>query len=287
MDQLELHSYAKVNLALDVLGKREQDGYHDVHMIMIPISLSDRIRLEPAAEITVTMDPPLSVAVQENLAFRAAELLKAHTGYPGGAHIHIRKAIPVAGGLAGGSTNAATVLQGLNHLWGTGLSQQDLLSLAVRLGADVPFFILNRPARVEGIGEILTPVPVATPLWMVLATPDVSKSTGNVYRLYDALERVEHPDVSRMEAALASGSLSEISGALGNVFEQVMLPRHPEIAYLKRFMLENGAVGALMSGAGPTVFGLVESEEAGQVLAAQLQELARHVHLARMIAGGG
>lgn len=279
MHDLVLPNYAKVNLALNVLEKRQADGYHYVSMIMLPVSLADSVALRAAADITVTCTPNVAGPMEQNLAYRAAQLLKATTGYSGGAAIHINKVIPVAGGLAGGSTNAAAVLKGLNQLWGTGLAESDLIDLAIRLGSDVPFFIPERPAMVEGIGERLRPVAAPRPLWLVLATPNVAKSTGNVYKLFDELERVERPDVAAMEAALATGDPATVAGALGNVFEQVMLPRHPEIAACKEAMLRAGALGALMSGAGPTVFGVVADAAAGRQVVERLEPLGLRTYL--------
>lgn len=283
MNRLELQSYAKVNLTLDVLEKRPEDGYHYVRTVMVPISLADRVILERADHLVLTCTPPVPGAVQENLGYRAAELLRQVSGYQGGAAIHIEKVIPVAGGLAGGSTNGAAVLVGLNRLWGTGLSEQELTELAIRLGSDVPFFVPSRPARVEGIGERLTPIAMAQPFWVVLATPDVAKSTGNVYRLFDELTEVERPDAQAMEEALAAGDVAGVAAALGNVFEQVMLPRHPEIGRLKERMREGGAIGALMSGAGPTVLGIVPDEATGHSLLARLQGHARSAYLVQTV----
>lgn len=283
MEKLELQSYAKVNLTLDVLEKRPEDGYHYVKTVMVPISLADRVVLEPAETLSLSCSPAIPGAAEENLAYRAAALLRQATGYAGGAAIHIDKVIPVAGGVAGGSTNAAATLVGLNRLWGTGLSDQELIDLAIRLGSDVPFFVRARPARVEGIGERLTPLVVARPIWLVIATPDVAKSTGNVYKLFDELTEVDRPDTAAMEAALAAGDLHGVAAALGNVFEQVMLPRHPEIGQLKRAMLQGGALGALMSGAGPTVLGIVEDEAAGQALLARVRGMARSARLVRTV----
>jgi 4-diphosphocytidyl-2-C-methyl-D-erythritol kinase len=279
MSSLTLLSFAKVNLALNVLEKRPQDGYHDISTIMVPISLADRITLNTADTISVTCDPNIAGPMESNLAYRAAQLLRETVGYLGGAAIHIEKVIPVAGGLAGGSTNAGAVLRGLNHLWSTGVSDNELISLAIRLGSDVPFFVPQVPARVEGIGERITPIRLGRPLWMVLATPNVAKSTGNVYRLYDELSQVKRPDVGALEAALAGTDLSAIARGLGNVFEDVMLPRHPEIAELKAAMLREGAVGALMSGAGPTVFSLVEGEAEGRRLIERLRPLGLRMFL--------
>lgn len=285
MERLTVPSYAKINLTLDVGAKRPEDGYHYVDMIMVPVSLADTVTLQKADGITVTSTPAILGPAESNLAYRAAVLLQQTTGYKGGVAIHIDKVIPVAGGMAGGSTNGAAVLTGLNRLWETGLTEQQLIDLAIKLGSDVPFFVPGRPARVRGIGEQLTPVSVAAPLWIVVATPNVAKSTGNVYKLYDELEQVERPDIEQMILALANGDTRGVAGALGNVFEQVMLPRHPEIEALKEAMLEGGALGALMSGAGPTVFGVVESEAAGRRLMARLAALTDRMHLVQTVGG--
>lgn len=283
MHKLELASYAKVNLTLDVLEKRPSDGYHYIRTVMLPISLADRVVLERSQSLSLTCEPPIPGAPEENLAYRAAALLRQVTGSTAGAAIHIEKVIPVAGGVAGGSTNAAATLVGLNRLWGTGLSETQLIDLAIQLGSDIPFFVPSRPALVESIGERLTPLAVARPFWMVVATPDVAKSTGNVYKLFDELTQVDRPDTAAMMAALAQGDLRGVAAALGNVFEQVMLPRHPEIGQLKQAMLHAGALGALMSGAGPTVLGLVEDEAAGQSLLTQVRGMARSAHLVRTV----
>lgn len=270
MEELVLSSFAKVNLVLDVLDRRPQDGYHNLRTVMVPVSLGDTVSLRRASAIAVEVTPPIPGPVDTNLAYRAAHLLQEVTGYPGGAVISVEKRIPVAGGLAGGSSNGAAVLTGLNRLWQTGLSEAELASLAIRLGSDVPFFVGSRPARVEGIGERVTPIPVRLPLWLVLATPDVAKSTGMVYQWFDQLSQVVHPDADQVEQALADGDLEGLTASLGNVLEQVMLPRHAAIGELKQAMLDHGALGALMSGAGPTVFGLVADETAAGRLAAAL-----------------
>lgn len=283
MESLRLTSYAKVNLALDVLGKRPEDGYHYVNMIMVPISLADTVSLQKAESVTVTCTPDVAGPPESNLAYRAAMLLKERTGYTGGAHIAIDKVIPVAGGLAGGSTNAAAVLRGLNMLWETNLSDEALVDLAIRLGSDIPFFIPQVPARVEGIGERLMPVAVNCPVWLVLATPAVAKSTGNVYRLFDELQRVDRPDVTAMERALRNGDLQGVADGLGNVFEAVMLPRHPEVAACKAAMLQEGALGALMSGAGPTVFGVAPDQASAERIARSLAGMGARTHVASVI----
>lgn len=271
---MRVTSYAKVNLTLDVGAKRPVDGYHPVRTVMVPITLADDVILEPAETIEVRCEPDVAGDPERNLAFRAAQLLRAETGYTGGALIRIQKRIPVAGGLAGGSTNGAAALVGLNELWGLGLTEERLTALAIRLGSDVPFFVPGRPALVESIGEVVQPVKAPRSLWLVLATPAVAKSTGGVYALFDELTTVERPDTEAMLAALATGDLVGVAGSLGNVFEQVMLPRHPEIAALKAAMLEAGALGALMSGAGPSVFGVAPDQEAAERIRAAIASLA-------------
>lgn len=285
--ELVLPSYAKVNLTLDVLDKRPEDGYHYIKTVMLPISLADTVTLRDADDIQVVSSPEILGPPEMNLAFRAANLLKKTIGYRRGASIHISKVIPVAGGLAGGSTNAAAVLTGLNRLWRIGLKEQELIELALKLGSDVPFFVTGRAARVEGIGEKITTIPVSRPLWVVLAFPAVGKSTANVYRLFDEMDNVSHPSCGVMEQALATGNLEAIAGSLANVFEQVMLPRHPEILAVKKAMLDGGALGALMSGAGPTVLGLVKDEDAGCRLVRTVTPLAGRSFLVRTVCAQG
>ncbi len=283
MESLELRSYAKVNLTLDVLEKRPSDGYHYIRSIMVPISLADTVTLELADQISLESDVEIPGAPEANLAWRAADLLRRVTGYSSGVRISLNKTIPIAGGLAGGSTNGAAVLVGLNRLWGLGLSPERLVDMAIRLGSDVPFFVPGKPARVEGIGEVLTPIQMHQPITLVVATPAVAKSTGNVYKQFDELTAVQRPDSSAMEAALASGNLQAVSEALGNVFEQVMLPRHPEIGRLKAAMVEAGAMGALMSGAGPTVFGIAPDHETGRHVLQRVRSIAQSAFLAQTI----
>lgn len=271
---MRVTSYAKVNLTLDVGAKRPRDGYHPVRTVMVPITLADEVILEPAEAVEVHCEPDVAGEPERNLAFRAAQLLRAETGYAGGALIRIQKRIPVAGGLAGGSTNGAAALVGLNRLWGLGLTEEHLTALAIRLGSDVPFFVPGRPALVEGIGEVVRPISSPKSLWLVLATPAVAKSTGGVYALFDELTTIERPDTEAMLAALAGGDALGVAKALGNVFEQVMLPRHPEIAALKAAMLEAGALGALMSGAGPSLFGITQDQGSAERIRAAIAPIA-------------
>lgn len=262
---------AKVNMTLDVLDRRQEDGYHYIDTIMLPISLGDQIFAEVSQRIEITSNPEIPGPHEANLVLRAATLLKEVTGYQGGVRLHVEKSIPIAGGLAGGSTNAATVLTGLNRLWQTGLSDTDLVALAIRLGSDVPFFIQSRPARVQGIGEVVTPINVAKQLWFVLVVPQIVKSTGKVFGWFDELATICRPDIDQMERALAAGDPILVAASMANVLELAVIPRHPEIDRIKRTMVGNGAIGALMSGAGPTVFGLTASPEEANRLAGILR----------------
>jgi len=263
---------AKINLALDVIGDR-QDGYHEVDMVMQSIGLSDRIQLKTGEKIGLTCTNPQVPADRRNLAWRAAELLqevaRERHGKTLGVEIHIEKRIPVAAGLAGGSTDAAGVLIGLNQLWDLGLTTEELMRLGVKLGADVPFCILQRTARAEGIGEKLTVISSRLRCSVLLITPDVQVSTAMVYHSLDTKGIRKHPDIQGVIAALEAGDLERLCAVWGNVLEEVVLEKFPEVAGLKRLMQDFGVHSALMSGSGPSVFALnVDENQAKAVKAA-------------------
>ena len=257
-ERLELKAYGKINLGLDVVRKRE-DGYHEVRMIMQAVDLYDRITMERMESgIHVTANLPYVPDGEGNLAYRAAKLLMEEFGITEGISIEIKKMIPVAAGMAGGSTDAAAVLVGVNRMFGLGLTKKELMERGVQLGADVPYCILRGTALSEGIGEILTELPAPPPCTLVIAKPPVSVSTKEVYGRLDlkALRPEDHPDIDGMAEAIRTGDLAGITSRLGNVLELVTEPAHPEITRIKGLLLENGADGALMSGSGPTVFGM-------------------------------
>ena len=287
VNSLELRAYGKINLGLDVVRKRE-DGYHEVRMIMQTVGLYDRIIIEKnkGRELKVETNLPYVPDGPDNLAFRAAKLLTDEFGVKDGLYIGIRKFIPVAAGMAGGSTDAAAVLVGVNRIFNLGLSKQELMKRGVKLGADVPYCILRGTALSEGIGEILTPLPPAPPCHVVLAKPQISVSTKVVYGKLKANELTagQHPDIDGMAAAIRNQDLDGIIGRLGNVLETVTVPDHPEISRIKELMTANGACGALMSGSGPTVFGLYkdrdQAEETCRILKqAENGRLARQVYV--------
>ncbi len=267
--------YAKINLGLDVIGKLE-NGYHLLRSVMQQIDLYDTIELSRLSEvikneltaavgdtgmrITLTSDSDEVPLDQSNLAYKAAKLLLEHDSISERVHIHIKKRIPVAAGLAGGSTDAAVVLMGMNELFGLGHSKDELQELGVKLGADVPFCIMGGTALAEGIGEKLTPIETMPEMYIVIAKPSIGVSTKYVYENL-RLEQVTHPDTEQILAAMQRKDLTEMTGLLGNVLESVTIEKYPLIRELKDAMLETGAIGSLMSGSGPTVFGIFDTME--------------------------
>lgn len=254
---MELCAKAKINLSLDVTGKRP-DGYHLVRMVMQSLDLSDTLIIEkretPGIELSCSRDDIPSD--QRNLCWKAAELLMKEYGISGGVRIDLHKAIPSAAGLAGGSSDAAAVLKGVNEIYGLGIDQAGLLELGVRIGADVPYCLTGGTALAEGIGEKLTLLPAMPDCTVLLAKPSVGISTGAVYQKLDSLAGYSHPDIDAQVRAIREGSLSGIISACGNVLEAVTAPEHPVIEDIERCMMECGAAVSRMSGSGPTVFGI-------------------------------
>ncbi|MFT4104904.1 MAG: 4-(cytidine 5'-diphospho)-2-C-methyl-D-erythritol kinase [Lacrimispora sp.] len=264
---LGLKAYGKINLGLDVLRKRE-DGYHDVRMIMQTVSLYDKIDIylkeTPGIEIVTNL---FYLPVNENnLVYKAAKLLMDEFHVTQGVTIHLKKFIPVSAGMAGGSSDAASVLFGVNKMFKLGLTRQELMERGVKIGADVPYCIMRGTALSEGIGEILTPLPDMPQCQVLIAKPGVSVSTKFVYDNLDAagLKESDHPDIDGMVAAIKSRDIYQVSARLGNVLETVTIPEYPVIAQIKERMKEAGAVNALMSGSGPTVFGIFTSPLAAE-----------------------
>ena len=272
MDKLELKALGKVNLGLDILGKKE-NGYHEVRMVMQTVYLYDRVILERSRTPGIRIETNLKfLPVNENnIAYKAAELLKNEFGIDEGIKIILDKHIPVAAGMAGGSSNAAAVLFGMNRMYGLGLSEEELKKRGVNLGADVPYCIMRGTVLAEGIGERLTPLPSIPKCYVLIAKPPLSASTEIVYEKYDALSQVEHPDIDGIIQGLEIGDIGRVASGMGNVLEQVMLKEYPVIAQIKKAMLDLGALGALMSGSGPTVFGLFESRSQARMAARKIK----------------
>ncbi len=248
-------AHAKINLLLDVADTRP-DGYHELTTVMQTLSLCDDVSLEPAPEISLTVEGADLTAGQDNLAWRAAELLRQLTGFRGGAAIRLIKRIPLAAGLAGGSADAAAVLLGLNKMWQLGLGMHDLSLLGAKLGSDVSFCLWGGTALCRGRGELVTPLPALPPAGVLLVRPPFGVSTADVYRRYDALPGPVRQDSRRMLTAVKNMDLSGVARNLGNSLERVTTAMHSEIGLIKDAIAAAGAAGVLMSGSGPTVFGL-------------------------------
>ncbi|MDO4479373.1 MAG: 4-(cytidine 5'-diphospho)-2-C-methyl-D-erythritol kinase [Lachnospiraceae bacterium] len=265
---------AKINLGLDVLGLR-QDGYHEVKMVMQMLKLHDELTIEAlrgGQGITLTTNVSYIPTDGSNLAVRAAALLMEEFDIKDGLTIFLQKNIPVAAGLAGGSTDAAAVLIGLNKLYKLGLGTEELMARGVKLGADVPFCVMKTTALSEGIGEVLTPVSGMPTCGILLAKPPFSVSTPKIYKAYDSLNDVAHPDVDAILQDLENGDLKALAGHMGNVLEAATGPMYPVIGELEKAMKEAGALNAMMSGSGPTVFGIYNNKEAAAAAKRALQK---------------
>lgn len=282
MNQIELRALAKINLGLDVLGRRE-NGYHDVRMIMQSVYLYDEVKIEkkdiPGIEVATNLKfLPVN---GDNIAYKAAELLKEEFHISEGVKITLKKHIPVAAGLAGGSSNAAAVLFGMNRIFRLGLSREGLMERGVKLGADVPYCIMRGTVLAEGIGEELKELPAMPKCTVLIAKPSVSVSTKTVYEALDSKDIMEHPDIDGIMEGLEQHDLRKIASCMGNVLEDVTIPMHPVINEIKREMKDAGALGAMMSGSGPTVFGLFESRSAARGAQKRIREkaLTRQVYV--------
>ncbi|MDF2037323.1 4-(cytidine 5'-diphospho)-2-C-methyl-D-erythritol kinase [Cytobacillus oceanisediminis] len=251
---------AKINLSLDVLHKRE-DGYHEVEMIMTTIDLADRLELTllDKDEIKIISHNRFVPDDQRNLAYQAAHLLKERFQVKKGVSITIEKAIPVAAGLAGGSSDAAAALRGLNKLWDLGLSLNELAEIGTEIGSDVSFCVYGGTALATGRGEKIQELPAPPTCWVILAKPFIGVSTADVYRRLD-VGQVQHPNTAGMIEAINAGSYDDVCRNMGNVLEDVTLNMHPEVLQIKDQMKRFGADAVLMSGSGPTVFGLVHHD---------------------------
>ena len=269
---MELKAYAKINLALDVVGKKE-DGYHELRTIMQQIDLYDEIKLHAEAEIggsgsqgqiLISCNDSMVPTDERNLAHKAAKLLFDEFEITDSILIEIEKNIPVSAGLAGGSTDAAAVLKGVNEYFGMGLSQEELIARGVRIGADVPFCIMGGTAYAGGIGEELVPLGALDDYIVLVAVPDTRVSTKWAYNKFDeiaASENVRHPDIDQLRAAIEMEDFGCVPEFLGNVLEFATMPEYPIISKVKSTMMQNGAAGALMSGSGPSVYGLFMDED--------------------------
>lgn len=285
MEKLELKALGKINLGLDVIGRRD-NGYHDVRMVMQTLYLYDNVVLEKKTEPGIEIESNLFFLPKDdnNIAYKAAKLLIDEFQIQGGIKITLDKHIPVAAGMAGGSSNAAAVLYGMNRMFGLGLSQEELMERGVVLGADVPYCIMRGTVLAQGIGEVLTPLAPMPKCQILIAKPPISVSTKLVYEKLDSKEIEQHPDIDGIIAGLEAGDLSAVASSMGNVLEKVTVEEYPVIAQIKECMLRGGALGAMMSGSGPTVFGIFKDRRTVKQASELVKEqgLARQVYIANV-----
>ena len=280
IDKTTQRAYAKINIGLDVL-RRRADGYHEVKMIMQTVDIYDELVLEKRKEpgIELRMDNRELPSGGDNLICRAADLLFREKKITGGVNISLTKRIPIAAGMAGGSADAAAALRGVNELFDLGYSQKELQALGVGLGADIPYCLAGGTMLSEGIGEILTPLPAPPAAHLVIAKPDINVSTAFVYGNLHADSLAWHPDIDGMIVARQKGDLDGITGRLGNVLETVTVKAHPVIEQIKELLRKQGAENALMSGSGPTVFGIFKEKETAERAAEAVErgQLAKQI----------
>ena len=261
MDTIVLKARGKINLTLDVVGKRD-NGYHDLRMIMQTINLHDTITITKTKTPGIRINNNLAWLPKDdkNITYKAAVKFLEESNIKAGIYIDIFKRIPVAAGLAGGSSDAAAVLIGLNKLFDTRYSKKKLMEIGVEIGADVPFCILRGTALAEGIGEVLTPLPSLPPMHIVLAKPNISVSTASVYKALSVQEIKKHPQTDEYVEAIKNKDINYLVTHMENVLEDVTIKMHPQIQEIKDDMLRMGALGSMMSGSGPTVFGIFPSK---------------------------
>lgn len=282
MNDISVKALAKINLGLDVVRKRE-DGYHEVRMVMQTIHLYDRLEIARNTSRKITMQTNLAFLPtnENNLVYKAAKLLVDEFDIKDGIHVDLKKHIPVAAGMAGGSTDAAAVLYGMNQIFELGLSKKDLMERGVKIGADVPYCIMRGTALAEGIGEELTQLSPMVKCPVLIAKPQISVSTKFVYENLKLNDKMVHSDIDKLVADIQKKDLKAIASDMGNVLETVTIPEYPIIAEIKEHMMEHGALNSMMSGSGPTVFGLFEDEATAQKAYEAMKEsgLAKQVYL--------
>lgn len=287
---MRLRALAKINLGLDVLRKRE-DGYHELRMIMQTINMYDQLDIEISKTpgIKITTNLPFIPVNESNLVYKAAKLLMDEFQVEQGITVDLQKFIPVAAGMAGGSSDAATTMIGVNRLFGLGLSVKELMERGVKIGADVPYCLLRGTALAEGIGDKLRALPACPDCYVLIGKPAISVSTKFVYENLHANELEYHPEIDKMLDAIQWHNLNKIADCMGNVLETVTIPHYPVIQKIKDHMKEHGALNAMMSGSGPTVFGLFDDKATAENACEVLREsrLARTVFLTTVFNNGG
>ena len=279
---MKLRALAKINLGLDVTRKRE-DGYHEVRMVMQTIQMYDQLEIKESKEpgIRLTTNLPFLPCNDGNLVYKAAKLLMDEFDIHQGVDMNLTKFIPVAAGMAGGSSDAAAALVGINRMFQLGLTKRQLMERGVQIGADVPYCLMRGTALAEGIGEKLSSLPPMVKCPVLIAKPAVSVSTKFVYQNLKLDEQTPHPDIDALIADIRNKDFEGICADMGNILETVTIPNHPVIAQIKEQMLKSGAKASMMSGSGPTVFGLFADEETARRARAEIKAsgFAKQVYL--------
>ena len=282
-DTAQLKALAKINLGLDVIGRRE-NGYHDVRMVMQTIYLYDDVTIRKTENPGIVVKTNLSFLPvnDDNIAYKAARMLIDEFGIESGVEITLEKHIPVAAGLAGGSSNAAAVLVGMNRIFDLKLSQKDMMERGVKLGADVPYCVMRGTVLAEGIGEVLTPLPPMPKCYILIAKPGINVSTKVVYEKLDSKPIENHPDIDAIIEGLEQSDVYKVAESLGNVLEAVTIEDYPIIEDIKDAMKEAGALNAMMSGSGPTVFGIFDDKKIAKEAKEKIKAMgiAKQVYLA-------
>lgn len=290
MNSLQIKAYAKINLGLDVL-RRRPDGYHEVRMIMQTVGIHDDLEFTRLADdrIVITVDQEELPADESNLIYKVAKRMKEEFGISEGICVKLTKRIPIAAGMAGGSADAAATIHAVDALFGLGLSLKEKQAFGVKLGADIPYCLMGGTALSEGIGEILTALPDVPEAALVIAKPDLDVSTKFVYENLHADQLEEHPDIDGMAESIRQGDLDGVTSRLGNVLETVTCRHYPVIEKMKELLKANGADNALMSGSGPTVFGIFSDDEKAERAhrAMEASGLARQLFLTGFAKGEG
>ena len=281
MQQEKLKAYAKINLGLDVIG-RLPDGYHQVKMVMQTVGIYDELTFERAEQgIQITTDSGILPTDENNLIYKAARLMMEKYRIEEGIRVHLQKNIPIAAGMAGGSTDAAAMLYAMNQLYDLGLSRRELMKRGVQIGADVPYCLMRGTALAEGIGEKLTQLPPMIKCPVLIAKPSISVSTRFVYQNLKLDEQTNHPDIDALMKDIREKDFDGVCAHMGNVLESVTIPNYPVIAEIKQQMMRSGAKASMMSGSGPTVFGLFEDGETAKRALREMKRsgLAKQVYL--------
>ena len=264
MEQVCMKAYGKIKLGLDVID-RLANGYHEVKMVMQTVNIYDTLMIKRIPkEIKITTSEGSLPTDEHNLIYKVAKLMIETFKLKEGVAIHLEKTIPIAAGMAGGSADAAATFQGMNELFQLNLSVEVLQKLGVTIGADVPYCIMGGTVLAEGIGEVLTPLPAIPAAYLVIGKPEINVSTKYVYDQLDTIGVKEHPDIDGMVEAIENYNMDGIVSRLGNVLEAVTIAKYPIVNTIKNLLLEEGAEGALMSGSGPTVFGIFKEKEQAQ-----------------------